>query len=228
MEGGERFFPIVHENLHLSAGQLDHGIKAGNYKQRLLTVFPEQAVVDVSSSIELESTLESDGSRDIARRHSGINLLHSGVQVCDVRVVVLGVVNLHGFGRNGGLQRIVIVGHIGENCRLSSRERTQEGRAALGDRRRDFGGLQVDCSTESGIDKELSSHGGKSILSMGRNGMQSGGGEEGSRFVENASVVGVQACRMSIERKRSSLVHENATLPNISICSCNPQCYEHK
>jgi hypothetical protein len=53
-------------------------------------------------TVELEGALEPNNGRDIVGRHGGIQLFNTRVQIRHVRVVMLGVVDGHGFLRDGG------------------------------------------------------------------------------------------------------------------------------
>ena len=77
-------------------------------------VLPEQRVIQVPAAVELQRPLQADDGGDVTGRRGGVQLLERAVQVRDVGVVVLGVVDLHGFGRDGRLQRRVVVGQIGK------------------------------------------------------------------------------------------------------------------
>lgn len=90
-------------------------------------VFPEQGVVDVSTTVEFEGSLESNGSRDITRGHGRMNLFEGGVEVGNVGLVMLGVMECHGFGRNGRLESVVIIGQIWKD-KGGVREGRKEGR----------------------------------------------------------------------------------------------------
>lgn len=124
----------------------------------LLTVFPEQSVVNVAASIELECSLKSNGSRDIPAAHSGIDLFNGSIQVGDIGVVVLAVVDLHDFGRNSRFQGIVVVRQIGKGSRAATGHGAQQDCRILGDCGRDFGRLQVDRGAEGGIENDFAGH----------------------------------------------------------------------
>ena len=59
-------------------------------------------------TIKLESSLETNNSRNIVRRHGSIEFLQASVQIRHVRVVVFGVVNRHSFGRDGSYEGMFV------------------------------------------------------------------------------------------------------------------------
>ena len=69
----------------------------------------------MSAPVEFEGPLESDSSRHITGSHGGMDLFESYVEVGDVSLMVLGVMDLHCFGRNSRFESIVIVGQIRED-----------------------------------------------------------------------------------------------------------------
>lgn len=77
-------------------------------------ILPEQRVVDVTTSIEVDRFLKSDGRLDVLLVDGFRELFFGLVESVDVGLVVLGVVQLHDLGRDGGFERSVVVGEIGE------------------------------------------------------------------------------------------------------------------
>lgn len=80
-------------------------------------VLPENGVVDVPSAVELDRSLKGDHRGVVALDLCFRVLLHRHVKVGDVRVVVLGVVQLHDLAADDGLERSVVVIEIGQLCR---------------------------------------------------------------------------------------------------------------
>ena len=80
-------------------------------------VLPENGVVDVPSAVELDRSLKGDHRGVVALHLCFRVLLHRNVKVGDVRVVVLGVVQLHDLAADDGLERSVVVIEIGQLCR---------------------------------------------------------------------------------------------------------------
>jgi len=75
-------------------------------------ILPEEGVVDVTTAIELQGSLESDplfGSGGL-----GVGLL-SGIQSVNIRLMVLRVVKLHDLTADVGLESIVGVREVGES-----------------------------------------------------------------------------------------------------------------
>mmetsp|Transcript_21388 Transcript_21388/g.37860 ORF Transcript_21388/g.37860 Transcript_21388/m.37860 type:complete len:266 (-) Transcript_21388:177-974(-) len=87
-------------------------------------VFPKQGVVDVSATVEFDSSLKSNHLGYIAFGLRVLVLLERGVQVGDVGLVVLGVVDLHNLGTDRGLESPEVILEIGQlkASRGSSRE----------------------------------------------------------------------------------------------------------
>ena len=71
----------------------------------------------MSSSVEFEGSLESNGSRDITRSHGRMDLFEGGIEVGNIGLVMLGVMERHGFCGNGRLESVVIVGQIRKDKR---------------------------------------------------------------------------------------------------------------
>ena len=80
-------------------------------------VLPENGVVDVPSAVELDRSLKGDHRGVVTLDLRFRVLLHRHVKVGDVRVVVLGVVQLHDLAADDGLERSVVVIEIGQLCR---------------------------------------------------------------------------------------------------------------
>ena len=75
-------------------------------------VLPEERVVDVAAAIKVDGLLEGDGRLDVLLVECVGELLLGGVEAVDVRLVVLGVVQLHDLGADGGLERAVVVREV--------------------------------------------------------------------------------------------------------------------
>mmetsp|Transcript_359 Transcript_359/g.660 ORF Transcript_359/g.660 Transcript_359/m.660 type:complete len:226 (+) Transcript_359:1743-2420(+) len=101
-------------------------------------ILPKQGVVDVSAPVELESALQGNGLRNVARNHGGVDLFQGSAEVGDVCLVVLRVVQFHGLRRDGWFQRVVVVGEIGED-EFRSRQSRKQRRRGLGDLGRKLG-----------------------------------------------------------------------------------------
>lgn len=72
-------------------------------------VLPEESVVKVATTVEVDSGLESDLSSDVALSLSLLKLLKGVVVAGHIGVVVVLVVNLHDLARNGGLKSTIVV-----------------------------------------------------------------------------------------------------------------------
>jgi hypothetical protein len=59
-------------------------------------------MVNVATSIEFEGTLQGNSTRDVTGNHGRVDLFDSRIQVGDIGIVVFGVMDFHGFGRNVG------------------------------------------------------------------------------------------------------------------------------
>lgn len=72
-------------------------------------VLPEETVVDVAAAVEVDEGLSRDerGRVVLGLRFGGF--LFGGVQAVDIGLVVLAVVQLHDFARDGGLEGAVVV-----------------------------------------------------------------------------------------------------------------------
>lgn len=78
-------------------------------------VLPEERVVDVTTTVELDGALKLDLLANIVARDGRVVRLDGVVEVGDVELVVLGVVDGHDLLRDGGLERIVSVRELGES-----------------------------------------------------------------------------------------------------------------
>ena len=67
-------------------------------------ILPEEGVVDVTSAVELDGTLQGNLTGDVVRRGGRGVGLKSVVQVGDIGLVVLAMVKLHDLSRDAGLQ----------------------------------------------------------------------------------------------------------------------------
>lgn len=76
-------------------------------------VLPEQAVVDVASSMEVDQGLQGNLGLDIFLLLGFGDLLAEVVERGHVCVVVVLVVQLHDLARDGGLERAVVVWKVG-------------------------------------------------------------------------------------------------------------------
>lgn len=78
-------------------------------------VLPEERVVDVTTTVELDGGLELDLLANVVGRDGRVVSLDGVVKVGDVELVVLGVVDGHDLLGDGRLERIVSVGKLGES-----------------------------------------------------------------------------------------------------------------
>lgn len=116
---------LLNSRLQLSIDQLSSALLLRRQIQ------PKQRVVDMPTAVKLDSRLASNGSLDIVLgKGIGEGLLCS-IEVVDVRVVVLGVVDLHDLSRNCWLKGIVVVGELGEGV-LQAQGAGGSGSAAAG------------------------------------------------------------------------------------------------
>lgn len=72
-------------------------------------VLPEESVVEVATTVEVDSGLESDLSSDVALSLGLLQLLKGVVVAGHIGVVVVLVVNLHDLAGNGGLKSAIVV-----------------------------------------------------------------------------------------------------------------------
>ncbi len=77
-------------------------------------VLPEERVVDVTTTVELDSGLKLDLLLDVVARDGRVVSLDGVVKVVDVKLVVLCVVNGHDLLRDGGLEGVVAVRKLGK------------------------------------------------------------------------------------------------------------------
>lgn len=63
----------------------------------------------MSATVEFESSLEGNDPRNISSRHGSVKLLEGSIQVRHVSVVVLRVVDFHGFGGNDSFNETILV-----------------------------------------------------------------------------------------------------------------------
>jgi len=75
-------------------------------------VLPEEGVVDVPATVEVDERLCGDLGLDIVVVDGFLHLLVRGVVAGYVGVVVFGVVELHDFARDGGFESAVVVWDI--------------------------------------------------------------------------------------------------------------------
>ena len=86
-----------------------------NLKQKLLEIYlPENRMVEVSSTVELQRSMETNHRGDVLLGHGLGQLLLGHVEVVDVGGVVLAVVELHDLRADDGLQGVVVVGKVGQ------------------------------------------------------------------------------------------------------------------
>lgn len=78
-------------------------------------VLPEERVVDVTTTVELDGGLELDLLANVVGGDGRVVGLNGVVEVGDVKLVVLGVVDGHDLLGDGGLERIVCVRKLGES-----------------------------------------------------------------------------------------------------------------
>lgn len=72
-------------------------------------VLPEEGVVDVSTTVEVEQGRGLGGLAGVAGGVGLGNGVEGRVEAADVGLVVLGVVQLHDLGRDVGLKGVVVV-----------------------------------------------------------------------------------------------------------------------
>lgn len=72
-------------------------------------VLPEESVVQVTTTVEVDGGLESNLSGNVALVLSLLELLNGGIVVVDVGVVVSLVVKLHDLTGDGRLQSTIVV-----------------------------------------------------------------------------------------------------------------------
>lgn len=72
-------------------------------------VLPEEGVVQVSTTVKVDSGLEGDLGRDVTLGLGLLELLNGVVVVGDIGVVVVLVVQLHDLSGDGGLESTVVV-----------------------------------------------------------------------------------------------------------------------
>lgn len=78
-------------------------------------VLPEERVVDVTTTVEFDGTLELDLLANVVARDGRVVSLDGVVKVGNVKLVVLGVVDGHDLLGDGGLEGIVGVRKLGES-----------------------------------------------------------------------------------------------------------------
>ena len=78
------------------------------------TCLPENRVVEVSSTVKLQGSMETNHRGHVVLGHSFGQLLLGHVEVVDVGGVVLAVVELHDLGADDRLQGVVVVGQVGQ------------------------------------------------------------------------------------------------------------------
>lgn len=71
-------------------------------------------MVEVASTIELDRSLEANGSGHIMLGHSLGQLLLGNIEIVDVCGVVAAVVKLHDLRTYHRLQCVVVIGQVGE------------------------------------------------------------------------------------------------------------------
>lgn len=72
-------------------------------------VLPEESVVDVSTTVELEGVLKGELLSQVIGLESTLKLLLSGIESIDIGLVVLGVVKLHDFSVNVGFKSLIFL-----------------------------------------------------------------------------------------------------------------------
>lgn len=77
-------------------------------------VLPEEGVVQVATTVEVNCGLQSNLGGDITLVLSLLELLNSGVVAGDIGVVVVLVVQLHDLAVDGGLQGAIVVWFSGQ------------------------------------------------------------------------------------------------------------------
>ena len=94
---------------------LDHGQQLALGRRALTRrgkVLPEDGMVDVAASVELDGALQGYHRGDVPLQLRLSVLLHRRVEVGDVRLMVLGVVQLHDLAADDGLEGAVIVRQV--------------------------------------------------------------------------------------------------------------------
>merc|ERR1719384_2010763 len=71
-------------------------------------------MIKVTSTIKLQSSIQTNHCRDVILSDSLSQLLLGNVEVVNVGGVVLAVVELHDLGADDRLQGVVVVGKVGE------------------------------------------------------------------------------------------------------------------
>lgn len=107
----------VHLGLELADATVGRVDGLGQSTRRGLTtagtlggkVLPEESVVEVTTTVEVDSGLESDLSSDVALSLGLLQLLKGVVVAGDIGVVVVLVVNLHDLAGNRGLKSAIVV-----------------------------------------------------------------------------------------------------------------------
>ena len=79
-------------------------------------------MVEVAAAIELDGALEADGRGHVALGRGLGELLLGHVEVVDVGCVVLAVVQLHDLGADDRLQRVVVIGQVGQRVLAADTE----------------------------------------------------------------------------------------------------------
>ena len=79
-------------------------------------------MVEVAAAIELDGALEADGRGHVALGRGLGELLLGHVEVVDVGGVVLAVVQLHDLGADDRLQRVVVIGQVGQRVLAADTE----------------------------------------------------------------------------------------------------------
>ena len=72
-------------------------------------VLPEEGVVDVATTVEVDQWLQSNLGLDITLLCGLLELLGGSVEAGDIGVVVLGMVKLHDLAGNGWLESAIVI-----------------------------------------------------------------------------------------------------------------------
>ena len=79
-------------------------------------------MVQVTTAIELQSSLQANHGGDVVLGHRLRQLLLGHVEVVDVGGVVLAVVQLHDLRADDRLQRVVVIGQVGQRVLAADTE----------------------------------------------------------------------------------------------------------
>lgn len=74
-------------------------------------ILPEQTVIQVSTSMEVDDWLHCDSSGDISLGFSGLDLFACSIEAVDIGLVMVLVVKLHDFTGDSRFKRAIIVCH---------------------------------------------------------------------------------------------------------------------